>query len=94
MIPGSFILLVHDIGDFFLVSGRAYLDYKNRNKTVEKVVMGIVILVWIHSRLYLYPRYSYYAGFMLSVGVIKSSNPAMQFLKFGNMYMICMITLL
>lgn len=47
MIPGSIILLVHDVSDVFLTAGRIYMDYIRRNKILEKVLMLISIIVWI-----------------------------------------------
>ena len=94
MVPGSLILLVHDIGDIFLVLVRGYMDFKYRNKTFEKLLVVITFVTWCHSRLYLYPKYSLYAGVMVSWGVVKSHHPSMQPMKFGNSYMVCMVLIL
>lgn len=50
---GIFVLLIHDISDFFLILARAYRDYRHLNK---KILQGFYIMAgssWVICRIFL-----------------------------------------
>ena len=51
---GIFVLLIHDVSDFFLIMARAYRDYKNMSKNLLKIFYFFGGTSWIFCRLFLF----------------------------------------
>jgi len=50
---GIFVLLIHDVSDFWLILGRAYRDYKHFNRTVIEIIYYIGGPMWVICRIFL-----------------------------------------
>ena len=60
---GIFVLLIHDLSDFFLILGRAYRDYKNYNKIVIKLIYYVGGFAWVGCRIGLLSYCCVYSSF-------------------------------
>ncbi|EAR83373.2 LAG1 longevity assurance protein (macronuclear) [Tetrahymena thermophila SB210] len=49
------VLIIHDMGDIFVAGGRFYADMKFKNRYVLYAIMGSALIVWIVSRIFVYP---------------------------------------
>ncbi len=50
---GIFVLLIHDVSDFFLILSRGYRDYKELNKKLLQVFYFFAGTSWIFCRILL-----------------------------------------
>ncbi len=50
---GIFVLVIHDISDFFLILARGYRDYKYLNKKILKLIYVFAAGSWVFCRLFL-----------------------------------------
>lgn len=50
---GIFVLLIHDVSDFFLILARGYRDYKNMSKKLLKFFYVMAGISWIFCRIFL-----------------------------------------
>lgn len=50
---GMFLLLIHDISDFFLIIPRAYRDYKAIYKPFLQLQYVIMTVTWISCRIFI-----------------------------------------
>lgn len=55
LIIGSVVLLLHDPGDVFLIIGRAYTDFKNRNLIINIIIAIMSYIIWVYTRNIIYP---------------------------------------
>ena len=49
------VLVIHDMGDIIIAGGRAYADMKFKSKYVLYTIMAIALLVWIGTRIIIFP---------------------------------------
>lgn len=49
------VLIIHDMGDIITAGGRAYADMKFKSKYILYTIMGIALLVWIGTRIIIFP---------------------------------------
>ena len=59
---GIFVLLIHDMSDFFLILARGYRDYKHLNKNLLKAIYGIAGFAWVFCRIFLLSCCCVYSG--------------------------------
>ncbi len=52
-IIGIFVLLIHDVSDFFLILARAYREYKYVNKIVLNIFYVLAMTSWLFCRVFL-----------------------------------------
>ena len=50
---GIFVLLIHDISDFFLILARGYREYKYLNKRVLECLYVLAMIAWLFCRIFL-----------------------------------------
>ncbi len=50
---GIFLLMIHDVSDFFLIIPRAYRDYKNINKPFLQLQYVVMAVTWISCRIFM-----------------------------------------
>jgi len=51
---GIFILLIHDLSDLFLISARAYRDYRNYSKKILEIIYVFAAVSWVGCRIILF----------------------------------------
>jgi len=57
-------LLLHDVGDVFLIIARSYNDIKDKNNTILAILMGNCLIVWFWTRLFHFPIVSIKPAFL------------------------------
>jgi len=62
-IVGIFVLLIHDVSDFFLIFARAYREYKYVNKSILNVFYVLAMSSWLFCRIFLLSLCCVYSGF-------------------------------
>ena len=54
------VLVIHDIGDITIAGGRAYADMKFKSNYLMYLFVPTTILVWISTRIFVFPTCSIY----------------------------------
>lgn len=61
-IIGTMVLILHDVSDVFLIIGRFYMvmrlviqDLKNKNKGFLSILYVLTFIVWVFTRLAVFP---------------------------------------
>ncbi|KAL4440861.1 hypothetical protein ABPG74_013842 [Tetrahymena malaccensis] len=89
---GIIVLLIHDIGDVFLIAARAYTDLKNRIVAVNVLIYVLTYPTWVYTRNMIFPLCV--IGAAADQYMKPRSEEYARIMDFPMMYMLFMISAL